>query len=235
MRFPHKKFLSKMNAAMNDQTVQILLFLFSVCSHSWHKQQKSCGECAVKLVSLTKMIGRTPETNRVHPSFFSLTQGAIGILSAKTKLLDPSQLEQIEGRVQALGSRLNQLTEKKEAVVEADKDSKVLILTQMSEFITTSKFYSEFITSSKFYSLKGSLQFQGCVIWNFRKGWTAETHRCLVRIFRSASCMISLRSGIRSQIRFLMSWREWVRWKICTNKVCNCFYISQTNKSASSA
>ena len=54
-------------------------------------------------------------------------KGAIGILSAKTKLLDPSQLEQIEGRVQALGSRLNQLTEKKEAVVEADKDSKVII------------------------------------------------------------------------------------------------------------
>ncbi len=47
------------------------------------------------------------------------------MLSAKTKLLDPSQLDQIEGRVQALGSRLNQLTEKKEAVVEADKDSKV--------------------------------------------------------------------------------------------------------------
>ena len=58
---------------------------------------------------------------------FFYYKGAIGILSAKTKLLDPRQLEQIEGRVQALGSRLNQLTEKKEAVVDADKDSKVML------------------------------------------------------------------------------------------------------------
>ena len=58
-------------------------------------------------------------------SYYYIFQGAIAILSAKTKLLDPSQLEQIEGRVNALGSRLNTMSDKKEAIEEADKGSKV--------------------------------------------------------------------------------------------------------------
>ena len=61
-------------------------------------------------------------------SYCNSFQGAIAILSAKTKLLDPSQLEQIEGRVNALGSRLNTMSDKKEAIEEADKGSKVSLL-----------------------------------------------------------------------------------------------------------
>ncbi len=55
----------------------------------------------------------------------SVLQGAVALLNAKTKLLEPAQLDQIEGRLQALGQKLGQIQEKKASVEQTDKDSKV--------------------------------------------------------------------------------------------------------------
>ena len=52
-------------------------------------------------------------------------QGSIALLSAKTKLLDGGQLDQVEGRLSALTQRLNQIGEKKDSVDDQEKLSKV--------------------------------------------------------------------------------------------------------------
>lgn len=49
------------------------------------------------------------------------------MLSARTKLLDPSQLEHIEGRMLALNHKLTQAAEKKDALENAEKQTKVLV------------------------------------------------------------------------------------------------------------
>ena len=56
---------------------------------------------------------------------FLYHQGAIATLSGKLKLLDPSQLEQIEGRMYSLSQKINQISEKKETIENNDKTSKV--------------------------------------------------------------------------------------------------------------
>ena len=49
----------------------------------------------------------------------------MGVLSSKVKLLDATQLEQVEGRLHALSQRLTKVVENKEAAEEADKTAKV--------------------------------------------------------------------------------------------------------------
>jgi hypothetical protein len=49
----------------------------------------------------------------------------VAVLSAKTKLLEPAQVDQMEGRLLAVNQKLSQLLEKKEAVENTDKLNKV--------------------------------------------------------------------------------------------------------------
>ncbi len=67
--------------------------------------------------------------------FFGDFQGAIAVLSAKTKLLDPNQLDQVEGRLHALGIRLSQITDKKEAIENADKQNKVMYIFHVEWYV----------------------------------------------------------------------------------------------------
>ena len=55
----------------------------------------------------------------------SLVKGAIATLSGKLKLLDASQLEQVEGRMYALSQKITQISEKKESLESTEKSSKV--------------------------------------------------------------------------------------------------------------
>jgi len=76
------------------------------------------------------LVGNNPErlsTLTAETNNKSL-MGAVAVLSGKLKLLDPAQLEQVEGRIAALGQRMNQLSEKKEGVETADKNSNVFEL-----------------------------------------------------------------------------------------------------------
>lgn len=52
-------------------------------------------------------------------------QGSIAALSTKLRLLDASQLDQIEGRLSALSHRLTQVAESKDKVENQDKLTKV--------------------------------------------------------------------------------------------------------------
>lgn len=57
-----------------------------------------------------------------------LLQEGIALLNARTKLLDPTQLEQVEGRLVALSQKLGQVTQKKEAVEDAERQNKVSLI-----------------------------------------------------------------------------------------------------------
>ena len=51
--------------------------------------------------------------------------GAVQVLSARLALLEPAHLDHIEGRLHSVHTRMNSISEKKAAIEEADKQSKV--------------------------------------------------------------------------------------------------------------
>lgn len=51
--------------------------------------------------------------------------GAVQVLSARLALLEPAHLDHIEGRLHAVHTRMNSISEKKAAIEDADKQSKV--------------------------------------------------------------------------------------------------------------
>lgn len=51
--------------------------------------------------------------------------GAVQVLSARLALLEPAHLDHIEGRLHAIHTRMNSISEKKAAIEDADKQSKV--------------------------------------------------------------------------------------------------------------
>lgn len=51
--------------------------------------------------------------------------GAVQVLSARLALLEPAHLDHIEGRLHAIHTRMNTISEKKAAIEDADKQSKV--------------------------------------------------------------------------------------------------------------
>jgi len=57
--------------------------------------------------------------------------GAITVLAGKLKLLEPGQLEQVEGRMYALTQKLNTISEKKESIEDLEKNTKVCELYDM--------------------------------------------------------------------------------------------------------
>ena len=61
----------------------------------------------------------------IQSILFIHIQGAVALLSARTKLLEPQQIDLVEGRVAALLQKLNQAAEKKDAVESAEKQTKV--------------------------------------------------------------------------------------------------------------
>lgn len=54
--------------------------------------------------------------------------GAVQVLSARLALLEPAHLDHVEGRLHAVHTRMNSISEKKAAIEDADKQSKVSIL-----------------------------------------------------------------------------------------------------------
>lgn len=52
--------------------------------------------------------------------------GAVQVLSARLALLEPAHLDHIEGRLHAVHTRMNSISEKKAAIEDADKQSKVI-------------------------------------------------------------------------------------------------------------
>jgi len=59
--------------------------------------------------------------------------GAIATLSGKLKLLDASQLEQVEGRMYALSQKITQIAEKKDSIESTEKSSKVAELYEIAK------------------------------------------------------------------------------------------------------
>ncbi|XP_071530050.1 dynactin subunit 2 [Panulirus ornatus] len=51
--------------------------------------------------------------------------GAVQVLSARLALLEPAHLDHVEGRLHAVHTRMNSISEKKAAIEDADKQSKV--------------------------------------------------------------------------------------------------------------
>ncbi|XP_066973011.1 dynactin subunit 2 isoform X2 [Macrobrachium rosenbergii] len=57
--------------------------------------------------------------------------GAVQVLSSRLALLEPTHLDHIEGRLHAVHTRMNSISEKKSAIEEADKQSKVTELYEL--------------------------------------------------------------------------------------------------------
>ena len=53
--------------------------------------------------------------------------GAVQVLSSRLSLLEPMHLDHVEGRLHAVHTRMNSIAEKKAAIEDADKQSKVCI------------------------------------------------------------------------------------------------------------
>nr|AUG84426.1 dynamitin [Platynereis dumerilii] len=86
-----------------------------------------------RLERMEALIGNNPEKLSMLTAETSNKSivGAVGVLSSKVKLLDATQLEQVEGRLHALSQRLTKVVENKETAEEADKTAKVSELFEM--------------------------------------------------------------------------------------------------------
>ena len=51
--------------------------------------------------------------------------GAVQVLSSRLSLLEPMHLDHVEGRLHVVHTRMNSIAEKKTAIEDADKQSKV--------------------------------------------------------------------------------------------------------------
>jgi len=62
--------------------------------------------------------------------------GAVQVLSSRLSLLEPAHLDHIEGRLHSVHTRMNSIAEKKQAIDDADKQSKV---TELYELVKKSE------------------------------------------------------------------------------------------------
>jgi len=78
------------------------------------------------LQKLEAVIGHSPEKMSVLASDTNQKHlvGMVSVLTSKISILDPEQLEQIEGRLQIFSQKLQTVTDKA-AVEDADKQSKI--------------------------------------------------------------------------------------------------------------
>ena len=65
----------------------------------------------------------------------SVMQTAVSALASRTKLLDPSQLDQVESRLAVVQQRLTQIAEKKDVLEQSGKLNKVFSLVSCSCFM----------------------------------------------------------------------------------------------------
>ncbi|XP_076360765.1 dynactin subunit 2 [Tachypleus tridentatus] len=109
----------------SDDTVTYELYYKP--EHSKLTEASKIATLEERLKKLEGILG--PESNKLslltlHTNEKSI-MAAINILSAKIQLLDPSNVEAIEARLVVLQHRLQQVTEKKAQVEEADKQGKI--------------------------------------------------------------------------------------------------------------
>ncbi|CAL4063134.1 unnamed protein product [Meganyctiphanes norvegica] len=101
--------------------------LYYAPEHARLNQLAQAAQLEKKIDRLETLIGNDPEklsslsawTN--HKSVL----GAIQVLSSRLSLLEPSHLDHIEGRLHSVHTRMNSISEKKQAIDDADKQSKV--------------------------------------------------------------------------------------------------------------
>jgi dynactin-2 len=106
---------------------QIVYELYYKPEMAKFQQSKQAAEIQRRLEKLEAVVGNDPESLSVLSSSTS-QRGlleSVSLLTSKLTLLDSTQLDQVEGRLQALSVRLNQISEKKQGLEEADKHSKV--------------------------------------------------------------------------------------------------------------
>ncbi|XP_068224321.1 dynactin subunit 2-A, partial [Palaemon carinicauda] len=101
--------------------------LYYAPEHARLNQLANAAALEKRIDCLESLIGSNPDklsslsawTN--HKSVL----GAVQVLSSRLALLEPAHLDHIEGRLHAVHTRMNSISEKKSAIEEADKQSKV--------------------------------------------------------------------------------------------------------------
>ncbi|KAG0711902.1 Dynactin subunit 2-A [Chionoecetes opilio] len=105
----------------------IVYELYYAPEHARLNQLASVAELEKRIDRIETLIGNNPDklsslsawTN--HRSVL----GAVQVLSARLALLEPAHLDHVEGRLHAIHTRMNSISEKKAAIEDADKQSKV--------------------------------------------------------------------------------------------------------------
>lgn len=101
--------------------------LYYAPEHAKLNQLAQAAQLEKKIDRLETLIGNDPDklsslsawTN--HKSVL----GAVQVLSSRLSLLEPAHLDHIEGRLHSVHTRMNSIAEKKQAIDDADKQSKV--------------------------------------------------------------------------------------------------------------
>ncbi|XP_076049147.1 dynactin subunit 2 [Oratosquilla oratoria] len=111
----------------SDSNGGITYELYYAPEHAKLNELAQAADMEKRIDRLESLLGNNPDklsslsaaTN--HKSIV----GAIGVLSGRMSLLDPAHLDHVEGRLHAVHTRMNQISEKKTAIEEADKQSKI--------------------------------------------------------------------------------------------------------------
>uniref|UniRef100_A0A0P4WA46 Dynactin subunit 2 n=1 Tax=Scylla olivacea TaxID=85551 RepID=A0A0P4WA46_SCYOL len=117
----------------------IVYELYYAPEHARLNQLASVAELEKRIDRIETLIGNNPDklsslsawTN--HKSVL----GAVQVLSARLALLEPTHLDHVEGRLHAIHTRMNSISEKKAAIEDADKQSKVSELYELVKKIET--------------------------------------------------------------------------------------------------
>ncbi|KAK7085465.1 Dynactin subunit 2, partial [Halocaridina rubra] len=142
--------------------------LYYAPQHARLNQLASVASLEKRIDKLEMLIGNNPDklsslaawTN--HKSVLGATQ----VLSARLALLEPSHLDHVEGRLHAVHTRMNSISEKKAVIEDADKQSKV---TELYELVKKTEALSSTVPEvvERLVSLEGlhdqALQFNGSI------------------------------------------------------------------------
>ncbi|KAG7174399.1 dynactin subunit 2-like [Homarus americanus] len=117
----------KTSSSDGGNTSVITYELYYAPEHARLNQLANAAMLEKRIDQLESLIGNNPDklsslsawTN--HKSVV----GAVQVLSARLALLEPAHLDHVEGRLHAVHTRMNSISEKKSAIEDADKQSKV--------------------------------------------------------------------------------------------------------------
>lgn len=123
----NKKENQKQDSVGSGSGNGIVYELYYAPEHARLNQLASVAELEKRIDHIETLIGNNPDklsslsawTN--HRSVL----GAVQVLSARLALLEPAHLDHVEGRLHAIHTRMNSISEKKAAIEDADKQSKV--------------------------------------------------------------------------------------------------------------